>query len=676
MYIYIYIRSRHRRFNPMRPARVLLVFFLWLGSGGVPMPVKRRASRYAALADDSDSDSNMPAGDPVRRQAGADMLKHMLTMYAQSRMSAKDLCVLAHLQALAATPGANWSLYAVPPGQGSGNYQRHLDTVMPGPEALYMVPTVCVTRSTTARATRNVATIAVHETIAAEINEEPAIKQRAAAMVWPPCYHEHPLVIAAASAGRPPPIPLALYCDGVRYTAPLAGRTGSIVGFWAVNLVTQKRHLLAAVRSADACRCGCHGWCSTAPILHALAWGFRALAEGVRPDTRHDDLPWEPEDPLVLLRNEHGPALGFQGVLIWCKGDWGEVGHTLGLRQVTTKWAPCPFCRSTQACLHTGYRSASIHELPWPARTSGEYEATCGACETTVMVETREARDKILAKLAYKKGDQGRGRTLVADVEVISKSGSRRTVLRARSRLEPSASLLDVGDFDNMEPPFKATFWLSQFTQHGQIVDMALHRNPLFAESLARSPTLCLSVDTLHTLYLGVVQRLVSAIVWRVMHANPWGFRGPKKVQLELACRQLRAHLMRWFAAEALPASLRLGDLTLPMLGSAEEGPAGCSMRLKAVETTTLLPWSLALLGTFGEAIQYADELRVAGEALVEYLTIIRTQPLVIPPADQQRLFESCQRHLIMAERAGVHFVPKHHMWLHMTYRSPSRYSR
>ena len=646
---------------------MLLLWFLWLGFG--PMPVKRKNRYYEAESDDGDSDEFCGAGCPVKRRAGADLLRHLLTMYAKCRMSAKDFCITAHLQALAGTPGADWALYAVPPGRGSGNYQRQLDAVMPGPEAIYMVPTPCVTRRTSERAARTVATVAVHESIAAEIKEEPAILQRVAEMAWPPCYHEHPVVVAAACARRPPPVPLALYCDGVRYMAPLAGRSGSIVGFWAVNLVTQRRHLLAAVRSADACRCGCHGWCSTAPILHAMAWGFQALAQGMRPDTRHDLLPWQEDDPLPRLREQHGPALGFQGVLIWCKGDWGEVGHTLGLRQVTTKWSPCPFCKTTQDCMHRGYRSASLCELPWPARAPGDYKATCEACEQTVVVETKEARAAILAKLVYKKGDQGRGRTLVADVVV--NHGGKRTVLRAKSRLEPSMSMLDVGAFDDCEPPFQATFWLPNFTENGQITDMALHNNPLFAETLARSPTLCLSVDTLHTLYLGPVQRTVSAIIWRILHANPWGFRGPKKIQLELSCRQLRSNMLAWFATQAVPPSLRLGDLTLPMLGSAEEGPSGCSMKLKAVETSTLLPWSLALVATFEDAIPYASELKVAGEALMQHLAIIRTQPLVMPPAAHQLLFESCQRHLVMAERAGVHLVPKHHMWLHMTYRSP-----
>eukprot|EP00959_Pyramimonas_sp_CCMP1952_P182227 3810069-Pyramimonas_sp.AAC.1 len=147
----------------------------------------------------------------------------------------------------------------------------------------------------------------------------------------PPCYHTNPIVQAKLNRGEPPPVPIALFADGVRYTATLAGRADSILGMWIRTLKSQKRHLLCSIRVNRMCRCGCRGWCTLHPVWAALAHGFRGLALGRRPRMKWDGTPRQPDDPfsVELL----GEDLGFSAVLLFMTGPWvhGNIGRESGI---------------------------------------------------------------------------------------------------------------------------------------------------------------------------------------------------------------------------------------------------------------------------------------------------------------------------------------------------------
>ena len=51
------------------------------------------------------------------REAGAALLRHVLSLYAACKLSAKDLCILCHYIALSGTQGADFSKYALAPDQ-------------------------------------------------------------------------------------------------------------------------------------------------------------------------------------------------------------------------------------------------------------------------------------------------------------------------------------------------------------------------------------------------------------------------------------------------------------------------------------------------------------------------------------------------------------------------------
>lgn len=610
--------------------------------------------------------SEAQADRETQRDAGNDLFRHLMAMYALVKITAQDLCVGCFFAHRAGVLGADYARYALPPGLQDGRYQRHLDRAMPQSSPLYTVQTPCCIRRSGDREVRDLPCIVPHEALAREVAADPGIQSRVQQHAWPAVYNSHALVRAAEAEGRQKPIPVSLYVDGVRYTAPLAGRSDSIVGFWLINMLTEKRHLFAVIRSHDMCRCGCRGWCTVYPVHHMLAWSLRAMASGQRPQARHDGGPWTEEDANV------GAPLGYTACLLWIKGDWAEMAHTMGLPPCTAKHCPCPFCRSDKAGLHTGYRRMSLSSMPHAARADEDYDEACRARQHPILVATEAIRQAILTegRLHYRKGRKGMGRELRAPVPLLG--------LRQGDRLEPSPTLMDVAKFDDQPVPFQAVFWRASRDARGSIQDQIFRPNPVFSNDLGINPWRSLAIDPLHTLYYGPVMRWAAAALWRVLLANPWGVVGTQEVRVELGCRRLRESLFGWQEEVGIPAQDRLHDWTLPMMGSdegcvAEPGKPhpGTVLKTKAAETGLVLRWAVALLDVHAAVVPHGAELLRAGVALERYVGITRTSPQLMGQELRQELMDCAVRHLLHCERAQVHYVPKHHMFMHLTERRP-----
>ena len=67
-----------------------------------------------------------------QRDAGAELMKKFLELFATTKLSAKDLCTLSWLCDRAQVPGAPFGLYALHPSSDSGNFSRHIDKVLHG----------------------------------------------------------------------------------------------------------------------------------------------------------------------------------------------------------------------------------------------------------------------------------------------------------------------------------------------------------------------------------------------------------------------------------------------------------------------------------------------------------------------------------------------------------------
>ena len=52
-------------------------------------------------------------------------------------------------------------------------------------------------------------------------------------------------------ASSTPVLPVAVFMDSVAHSP-----TDSVLGVWAINMISQKRHVVALVRKTHLCRCG------------------------------------------------------------------------------------------------------------------------------------------------------------------------------------------------------------------------------------------------------------------------------------------------------------------------------------------------------------------------------------------------------------------------------------
>lgn len=278
----------------------------------------------------------------------------------------------------------------------------------------------------------------------------------------------------------------------------------------------------------------------------------------------------------------------------------------------------------------------------------------------------------LTGRLRYLKGRKGAGRALTASVPALG--------LLAGDRLEPTASMPDVALFDSAPVPFEAVFWRATRDPRGACLDTVVRRNPVFSAFLGISPMRTLAIDSLHTLYYGPVMRWTAAVLWRLLLGNPWGFVGNQDARLELGCRRLRSDLQDWCTRTGVPPRDRLNDWTLAMMGSDEGCLAdpgtphpGTLLKTKAAETGLVMRWALDILRSSPEAqgVPFRGELLQAGAALERFMDLTTAGGRVLSTGERQALMDCAQAHLVYCERAQVHYVPKHHMFMHLAHRRP-----
>ena len=142
-----------------------------------------------------------------------------------------------------------------------------------------------------------------------------------------------------------PVYPFALYTDAVKFQ-----RTDSVLGVWLVSLLTNSRHLVAALRKSEMCACGCRGACTVFGLMVALHWSISCMARGRWPAARHDGAAWRASDHMRAASG--GNALGWVGVILFIKCDmmlWGPKVFCDFEKERSSRWQQCkeacPRCR-------------------------------------------------------------------------------------------------------------------------------------------------------------------------------------------------------------------------------------------------------------------------------------------------------------------------------------------
>ena len=185
---------------------------------------------------------------------------------------------------------------------------------------------------------------------------------------------------------------------------------------------------------------------------------------------------------------------------------------------------------------------------------------------------------------------------------------------------------------------------------------LTLHRNPLF-----RIPGFDLQrlvPDSLHCLYLGVVQAWAVASLWFLINEDVWGYNDPA-----LSVGRIRGELFLWYRRQRRPGITRLQNLTLKMMGTYA---AQARQPFKGAESKHLVNFVVELLNR--HRLPKGAPLLAAGVAMQRFIYLMDTSALHPPPEVVLEMKRSMVQFLHNALQGGMRPIAKVHQALHMVF--------
>ena len=239
------------------------------------------------------------------------------------------------------------------------------------------------------------------------------------------------------------------------------------------------------------------------------------MTSGMWPTARHEGKLWRGDSDAAHSQLA-GTPLGFIGIVLLITGDWAEYSSTLGFTTCTRRLHPCFACHCEYADMHqtNGFRPG---HLPWAVKDHDRLTRQLvidanGGSRCRVQPNTQMWLH-ILRGASRIQGP--RRRDLDADIPALG--------LKKHDRLEPWTGLQDIGDeFDQLQPtaarPVRVCFWRrSEETA-------TRHRSPLLDTGLHTSVN-SLTIDILHTWFLGIHPRFLGWVWWRMLEGNLFRLR-------------------------------------------------------------------------------------------------------------------------------------------------------
>ncbi len=266
------------------------------------------------------------------------------------------------------------------------------------------------------------------------------------------------------------------------------------------------------------------------------------------------------------------------------------------------------------------YDEVSIGNCPWGDKPLS-YNDECKRCEIEVLVSNDAIRDLIFVEggLYSDPSKTELGRVLENPVPELR--------LAAGDRLEPSPSLRDTYRLETCKLPVAIIFWRQHRDERGRLATFTLRRNPLFAESLGTSPKQTIHLDSLHTIYLGVMQTYCHSVIHSALEADVFGCPGSRKARDAANLDRIFVLYKNWCSKNNVDLSYQLDQLTMSMT-SVPEKPG---LKTKAAETGVFMRFCASFCRDFDGKFQYSAELLAAGECMSQYMQIIRETPFKVP---------------------------------------------
>ena len=239
----------------------------------------------------------------------------------------------------------------------------------------------------------------------------------------------------------------------------------------------------------------------------------------------------------------------------------------------------------------------------------GDYWAACERCEH-LFVLSRETHAFLVPLLFYdKRQDGSKGLALKFHPDLADMG------LQVGWRLEPSDFLQDIGKFETISTfPFPVMFWAV-----GE-ESLSRHRNPLLRKSLGVT-ALSLTVDTLHTVYLGIMNSFCMFVIWRCLlaHVRSTGSTLEEVVEKTVIVARSRLHAWhrRRHVEKPKEALTVVHGFTKGMIGTREDKKC----KTKGHETWSLMLFLLDELARYPKVPDQGRLLR-AGRALEEMINV------------------------------------------------------
>ena len=193
-------------------------------------------------------------------------------------------------------------------------------------------------------------------------------------------------------------VPCAVYVDGTPYL-----RRDSVLVLLVVNLLTRTRHLVALLRKATLCRCGCSGWCTIWPVLNKLRWSFRASRSGRWPTGGCAGMRWDPDS---WRGNMAGCLMRTRACILQIKQDMQELSSTHGFFGHGHNECPCPLCTCDRGSMHHA-SGVDPQSLPFNLVTAEAYWDSCRQHEVVTRIMLWTDLLQVRASLLCVKGKRG-----------------------------------------------------------------------------------------------------------------------------------------------------------------------------------------------------------------------------------------------------------------------------
>ena len=208
----------------------------------------------------------------------------------------------------------------------------------------------------------------------------------------PPAQRHHVVVEAALAAGVHPSRVrrLGIFMDAAGFT-----KQESFEGLFINDLDTGMRFLIAVIRKAELCDCGCRGFCTFWSVHAAILSGLQTSAYGKWSLVYHLQNPFE----LGLRRQQRaGMSMGLVFAVTEIRADMPGYTSPMGFRASSHAYHPCCVCNICKSDL-SDLDTISLDGGPSESFTDIQYRTLKFDC--SVVVTIRDINDVYLVRRRF-----------------------------------------------------------------------------------------------------------------------------------------------------------------------------------------------------------------------------------------------------------------------------------